>query len=243
VTDDEFFAALERDGGAFAAACAAAPRGVRIASCPDWDIDDLLWHLTEVHWFWRRVVEVRATDWRDVGELARPAAADLPAMYRDGLASVVAVLRATDPATAVWTWSKQHDVAFIVRRMAHETAVHRWDADLAAAADGARPTIDAALASDGIDEFLEHFLRPREGARLTGSVHLHCGDVAGEWLVVPDADGAPVVTREHAKGDAAMRGTASDLLLALWRRIPLDDVEVIGDRAAAESLVTYTSLE
>ena len=39
-----------------------------------------------------------------------------------------------------------------------------------------------------------------------------------------------------------MRGSAADLLLVLWRRLPLDAVEVIGDRATAERLVARTDL-
>ena len=74
------------------------------------------------------------------------------------------------------------------------------------------------------------------------SVHLHCTDVAGEWLVVDDGAGGYVVTREHAKGDAAIRGTAHDLLMVLWRRLPLDAVEVIGDRAVAERFVARSDL-
>jgi predicted lipid carrier protein YhbT len=75
-----------------------------------------------------------------------------------------------------------------------------------------------------------------------GSVHLHCTDVAGEWTVRPVADGFETA-REHAKGDAAMRGTASDLLLALWRRIPVSALDVVGDGAVAERFVTATRLE
>jgi hypothetical protein len=81
-----------------------------------------------------------------------------------------------------------------------------------------------------------------DGTNLPGSVHIHCTDVAGEWTTRPDGDRI-VTTREHAKGDAAMRGGASDLLLALWRRVPLDAVDVVGDRAVAEAFVAWTRLE
>jgi predicted lipid carrier protein YhbT len=40
-----------------------------------------------------------------------------------------------------------------------------------------------------------------------------------------------VVTREHAKGDVAARGTASDLLLFLYGRIDADGLDVFGDAA------------
>ncbi len=41
-----------------------------------------------------------------------------------------------------------------------------------------------------------------------------------------------VVEPGHAKGDAAVRGPAADLLLWLWGRRPLDGFEVFGDRSA-----------
>ena len=34
-----------------------------------------------------------------------------------------------------------------------------------------------------------------------------------------------------------MRGRAQDLLLALWRRVPLDALEVFGDRAVADAYI------
>jgi uncharacterized protein (TIGR03083 family) len=121
--------------------------------------------------------------------------------------------------------------------MAHETAVHAWDAHCAA---GVESQIPAALASDGIDEFVFVMLdNVREGERaLSGSVHLHCTDVDGEWLIVPSSDGALQVTREHAKGACAIRGTAHELLMALWRRVPMSAIEVIGDTAVAQQFLS-----
>lgn len=239
----EYLAALERDGRAFATSIERAPNGSKVASCPEWDLDDLLWHLTEVHWFWRQIVETKAADPRGVGDLPRPDSSELPALYERELGALLAALRSADPATPVWTWAKRKDIGFVIRRMAQETAVHRWDADLAAKGRGKRPVIEPQLASDGIDEFLDEFVNdPREDAKVDGTVHVHCTDVAGEWLVTPTAEGL-VTTREHAKGDAAIRGCASDLLLVLWRRTPLTAVEVIGDQSVAEQLVAYANLE
>jgi uncharacterized protein (TIGR03083 family) len=235
-------AAIERDGTAFLASCSRIPGGERILSCPEWDADDLLWHLAEVHHFWRRIVELEAQTYDAVAGLVRPAAAELPELYHRNLEALLSVLRTADPEAAVWTWASQMDVRFIVRRLAQETAMHRWDADATAGAAGSKPALDASLASDGIDEFLEHFIdRPAGGARLVGSVHIHCTDVAGEWLTVSTEAGLRT-TREHAKGDAAIRGTASDLLLALWRRIPSSELEIIGNRDVAEQLLAYAQL-
>ncbi len=101
------------------------------------------------------------------------------------------------------------------------------------------------LGSDGIDEFLAHMVSDvvADAPELGGSVHLHCTDVPGEWMVRPTAGGGLNVIREHAKGDAAMRGTSSDLLLVLWRRQGLATIEVIGDAEVAARFVARTSLD
>jgi hypothetical protein len=40
-----------------------------------------------------------------------------------------------------------------------------------------------------------------------------------------------VVERRHEKGDVAARGSASDLDLFVWGRIPRDTFDVFGDAA------------
>src|SRR5262249_16874975 len=96
--------------------------------------------------------------------------------------------------------------------------------------------LDAKLAADGVDELLG-LVAHRKGSRSsdTASVHLHCTDVEGEWLVRMEP-GAMIVDRVHAKGDAALRGAASDLDLFVWGRIAATPLEVIGDVAAVDRL-------
>ncbi len=74
-----------------------------------------------------------------------------------------------------------------------------------------------------------------------GSVHLHCTDVVGEWTVRPNVSGGWDVAREHAKGDAAVRGAAAQILAVLLGHATLDSVDVLGERTAAEHLLTQTS--
>lgn len=238
----DFLAALERDGAAFADAIEAAGLGVPVAACPGWTSADLCWHLAEVHHFWRIIVGDHRDTWEGYEQPARPADGDLVAFYREGLAATLAVLSAADPEQTNWTWSNDHSAGFVIRRMAHETAVHNWDAQQAAGRDVA---FDAALASDGIDEFLTHMLGDgaADAQPVSGSVHLHCTDVAGEWTLRPSDVHGFDVTREHAKGDAAIRGAASDILLALWRRRGLETVDVIGDAAVAARFVAFASLD
>jgi uncharacterized protein (TIGR03083 family) len=237
---DEYLAVIRRDGEALLAAAQQVP-GARVRGCPEWDTGDLVWHIGAVHNFWGTVVDRRLTDPSGYEPPTRPEPAALVAFAREQLEFVSHVLEATDPATEVFTWTPDHTAGWVTRRMAHETIMHRWDAEDAAGIDA---TIDAALASDGVDEFLSYFLRDDAGDTSAGaaSVHLHATDTPGEW-VVRFGDGVPVVTREHAKGDAAVRGPAADLLLALWHRVPLDRLEVIGDEPAAARFFARSSRE
>ncbi len=238
----DFLAATARDGAAFADAIEAAGLSAPVAACPGWTTADLMWHLAEVHHFWRTIVGDRRDTWEGYEQPQRPSDQDLPAFYRAGLAETLAVLAAADPLQTNWTWSNDHSAAFVIRRMAHETAVHSWDAQQTAGTDAG---IDPSLASDGIDEFLTHMLGDgsSEAEPVGGSVHLHCTDVAGEWTLRPSEVHGFDVTREHAKGDAAIRGAASDVLLALWRRRELSTVDVIGDAAVAKRFVAHASLD
>ena len=114
--------------------------------------------------------------------------------------------------------------------------MHRWDAYDAIGTDS---IIDPAVASDGIDEFLSLML-PRFTSRDNrslppSSLHVHCTDTRGEWLV-SSAGNELQVRREHAKGDAALRGTAQALLLSLWgRRQRSPAIDVVGNPLVVEA--------
>lgn len=232
---------LWRDGLALADAAARVGLDTPVASCPGWTVADLVWHTGEVHEFWRSVVAERWEDPSAYVEPDRPADDELVPWFRTGVQRTVEVLAAADPTEPVWTWAPRgNSAAWVVRRMAHETAVHRWDAD--------GEPLDPELAVDGVAEFLEHVTgRPVEGAApLGGTVHLHATDAEGEWLVSePSPDGPLAFAVQHAKGDAAVRATASDLVLLLWRRVPLDDAarfEVFGEPEVARRLVARHDL-
>ena len=236
-------AAIGRDADGLRRAARSADPGVEIEACPGWTPVDLVWHVAEVHHFWGGVVIDRPAERPTGDEPKRPDSDDeVFAVAEESAARLVDALETTDAATPVWTWSDDHSVAFVARRMAQETAVHRWDAEHAAGNDH---HIDAELAADGIDEFLYRHLEwtGAEGRPFEHSVHLHCSDVAGEWVARPGTGDQADVTREHAKGDAAIRGAAHDLLLVLWRRAPLSCVDVVGDPEVAERFVALSDLD
>jgi len=233
---------LARESAALADWAATAGPAADVPTCPGWTVTDLLRHAAGGDNWARLIVETGSREGVPAELPADAPTGDaLVALYRDSADALVRTLTDADPAASVWTFSPvDRTTMFWVRRRAHETTVHRVDAQAAA---GAVDPIDPAFASDGIDEYLMMFA-PRFGqglARLEGSIHLHCTDVEGEWLIVPNPAGDPreqiVVTREHAKGDVAARGRAEDLLLHLWGRRDASALELFGDAALLECFV------
>lgn len=237
---------IRQDGELFYATAADADSKLGVPCCPDWNIDDLVWHLGQVHGFWAADIERRATapEKVEANKPKRPAKyPELVEWGRTQLERLLQALEATPDDVAVWTWAmheSDQNVGFIRRHQVQETAVHRWDMQ-SAASDRQPDPIDAEAAADGIDEFLTVSLPfgVTPSKPLSGSVHLHCTDVAGEWFIEPEGK----VDRAHAKGDVAVRGTASDLLLALYERIPIESLDVIGDESVARLLVEHVDTE
>ena len=200
--------------------------------CPDWTVADLCSHVGRLHRWAAEIVAARpAAATRRAANFETPEGAALLDYAEQGYGPLVDVLARADGDEPCWTWIAQQNVYFWARRQANELAVHRWDAQSAA---GTTEPIERDLAVDGIQELFD-ILPFRPGGPPTGngeSIHLHCtdgdDDHGGEWLVHLTADG-PTVVNEHAKADVAARGSASDLLLMMWGRIPVDAVEVFGD--------------
>lgn len=231
---------------ALVAATGIDPTGLQreVPGCPGWTAEALITHLgTVLH----RVSEGITTG--SAPQTAPPTAPSgdpiqLQKWFDTQAERVLHVLASTDPEATVWQpFPAAPLVAVWQRRLTHETMVHLWD--LCAAIDK-EPVVDQAaglmLASDGIDEFFEVVL-PRVASAAgfvapEGSLHVHCTDVHGEWWLQFETDGALTLRREHAKGDAAVKGPAASILLTLWNRpLPAGWVapEVIGSAAVADA--------
>lgn len=237
----EYVRVIEEQGKALADA-ARASLDAPVRACGPWRIADVLWHVGEVHRFWTAMALSASADRVVTEKDERPEEMDMIRWYEAGVTRLHEALATLSPEQQCWTWAGPQNIAWLARRMAHETTVHAWDAGWAA---GLRPRIAPELASDGIDEFL-FVMTPlvREGQPIVGgSVHVHCTDVVGEWLVTPGDGLEMAVTREHKKGSVALRGAASDLYLVLWRRLPVDVVEVIGDVSVAERFLMRADLD
>ncbi len=210
-----------------------------VPTCPDWTAADLARHQGRVFYWISTIVETKAQEYIDRTPFEDEAeGADDPlAFVERGAEHALAVLGAADPETPVWNWidGGPGPARFWFRRMAHETVVHRADAEAAATGRIGTSRVDPAeLAADGIDEFLDFLDMRSRGGRtppLSGSYHFHTTDVPGEWVVVFDGD-AVTIRREHAKADVAVRGPASDLELFLYSRRGSEGLDTFGDPAA-----------
>jgi uncharacterized protein (TIGR03083 family) len=216
-----------------------------VPSCPGWTIGDLVWHVGEVHRFWNQIAARQLLDPEEIEEGERPPEDELLAWYGEGLAELLATLGAADPAEPVWSWASASPVetSWIHRRMAQETAVHRWDAQDATGEDA---PIAADIAADGIDEFLTWFLDADELAEGAETVGLEATDAGATWIARVAGGELTVRSADRASAlgpvEARARGTASDLLLLLWRRVRLDALDVSGDPAALARFIRRAAL-
>ena len=150
----DYLAHLRAESDRFLATLHGADPVARVPSCPDWDADDLLWHLGEVQEFWGLVVEGRLQEPPLDQKSSRPdSRAGLLEFFEAQTERLERVLRDADPAEAVWMWSNDRTVGYVRRRQAHEALIHRVDAELTA---GTTVTpLDPDLASDGVLELLD----------------------------------------------------------------------------------------
>jgi uncharacterized protein (TIGR03083 family) len=234
LTFDHYLDDLRANAERLADAAAQAGLDAPVPTCPDWNVEALVRHAA-------RPLQWAAANVEAGGEMVQPTelerapkGADALPWFRAAADRCRATLAAAGPDAPAWTWGGGDDhAAFWARRMAQEMAIHRYDAE---AATGDRRPIDGELAVDGIDELLSLMAFHPAGAAAAGdgeTIHLHCTDRDGEWLVRRGAEGL-TVTREHAKGDVAARGSASDLLLVLQSRLPVTAVECFGDASVVE---------
>jgi uncharacterized protein (TIGR03083 family) len=225
----DYVASIRADATALADTAAAAGLETRVPSCPEWSVMDLLSHVGRIHRWVARLVGQQATErgahW---SETEPPGDRDIVEWFTEGASLLAGALDDAGPDATVWSWTPDATSGFWARRQAQETSIHRYDAQLAA---GRSQPLDGALAADGIDELFDviPYWPKQPHPRGDGeTVHLHCTDRDGEWLVHLVADSIHV-KREHAKGDVAARGTASDLLLFLYGRAGTDALKVFGD--------------
>lgn len=251
MTIAEHIAVVSAEGQRFAAAARRGEMDAPVPSCPGWSVRDLVRHLGEIHLWAAANVALRpgaTLELDDRSELAVswpelavfwPADDDLIDWYLDTNANLVRVLEAAPPDVDALTFlPAPSPLAMWARRQAHETSIHRFDAE---SATGATTAFDATLAADGVDEllygFYESVTRPRERGILVDRdhlIHVHADDTDDHWFmtIAPLAISA---SRAGGRADLTVTAAASDLYTVLWNRGDDAAVTMLGDRTLLET--------
>jgi len=204
-----------------------------VPACPDWTTAELVRHLGSVH---RWAAAIVLSGQRIPEEPAARATEPLDEWYAGTATALIAALQAVDPDEPTPNFAGIDEVAaFWPRRQLHETCVHR--VDLAQALDLPEIVwdVDPQVATDGISEAIRVFGRrmTQRGRRphVHAPIRLVATDVERSWIVAPDEDdpaGPPRLVQREVDVEGEAVGTATDLYLALWGRVPASAVAPVG---------------
>ncbi len=231
-----YIEAVRREGLSLLAAADQADLDSAVPSCPGWTLRGLLAHIGYVHrWATRYVAEgiERQVDRYTEPEVLANAPSDdvLRKWVAEGHAALLRALQDAPADLRCWTiLPGRPPREFWARRQAHETAVHRVDAQLCSG--GPAATVRPDLAVDGVHEMLFGFFAPPDGAEEPAgpswTLKIEATDDAASWVMRVYADHVRPGTDDEPV-DVVVRGTISDLYLLLWNRRSLADVETSGD--------------
>ncbi|MET7573253.1 maleylpyruvate isomerase N-terminal domain-containing protein [Streptomyces sp. NPDC005492] len=237
---------------AFRAAVASAPGlDAKVPTCPEWTLRDLVLHLGGVHRRWAAIVTTGAAETPPVGKTAEFASTApeereaLLAWSAESTEQLLGALRESGPDRGCWTWwdgsQSPHTSGAVARHQVQEATVHTYDAQITA---GAPQPLPAEAALDGVEEFLFTCCATTTSAwpHEPAVVEYHATE-GRSWRVTLSADGArsiPLsVPGTTPAADASARGTAGELVLALYDRIPMDSLHVDGDRRLFDQLQAW----
>ena len=211
----EYIAALRDEGVLLAWAAGQAGPDAPVPACPGWRVRDLVRHTGSVHrWATGYVACQRETPVPEPSEEEMIRSGpdgdhDLLGWFADGHERLVTALEHADPGMTCWTFlPAPSPLAFWARRQAHETAIHRVDAQLAAGvaspgSPGSPGDFAPGLAVDGIDELVMGFGRRRSKRGLRAD--------PPSWLAVHARPGPRhPASDDPASDDPASDGPASD---------------------------------
>ena len=251
MTVAEHVRVVAAEGQRFADAARCGPWEAPVAGCPGWNLRDLVRHLSEIHlWAAANVAQRPGAklDLDDRDDLIEPwpelavfwpADDELIDHYLRTNANLVRVLESAPPDLDAPTFLPAPSaLAMWARRQAHETSIHRVDAE---SATGTPSGFDPAFAADGVSELLYGFydgVRRPAGREFPverdGTMHVHAQDTDDHWYLTI---GRRSITRPTAGApiDLTVTGTASDLYLALWNRGDDSTISAAGDRGVLDA--------
>jgi uncharacterized protein (TIGR03083 family) len=254
LTGVDFAGAFLDENRAFAELFQDVDESTPVPTCPGWTLRQLFRHVGRGDRWAAQIVRERLDSYLDPrsveGGKPPPDPAGAIAWLHGGAQRLIDAVELTGVETPVWTFLGARAANWWVRRRLHEVAVHRADAAIALGSDF---TLEPEVAADGITEWLERVAIQAggEGTPLPleegDTLHLHATDPGlgedGEWTIAVE-QGQIAWSHRHGKGSAALRGGATELLLAILRRRPLAEtgVELFGDDAVWERWLAGTPL-
>ncbi|OKJ13671.1 maleylpyruvate isomerase family mycothiol-dependent enzyme [Kitasatospora sp. CB01950] len=245
---------IDERSTAFRAEVAAAPDlDAPVPTCPGWTLFDLVKHLGGGDRFWAAVVGAGPADGPPAEAVAARAALEVPQERAALLAWLAAstelllsALREAGPEAGCWTWwpVSQSPVTAggVARHRVQETAMHTYDVQVSAGAPQALP-LDVAL--DGVEEFLFTVCAtPAAWPHKPTAFDFHATE-GRSWRLTVDGDGArttripaPTATpgEDADAAGASVHGTASELVIYMYDRIPANSLRVDGDAGLLDLL-------
>ncbi|WP_435175661.1 maleylpyruvate isomerase family mycothiol-dependent enzyme [Actinacidiphila sp. bgisy145] len=246
-------------------AAEAADARARVPGCPDWTVHDLVAHVGQVQRFWAAAVTAGpATRPPDPHPDPTTDPSSDPASAKDGAllppgelsawsaratAALLDALRAAGPDRECWTWwaapGRPATAGTVARHQVQEAAVHARDAQDAA---GAPEPLPPALALDAVDELLQVGFGTMDGWPHAPARVALVSTEGPAWTLILDATGASAVRVGPGDGpapDACLTGSAGELLLCLYRRVPWNSgtLRVSGDPAPVRQLAVWSPLD
>jgi len=231
----QHIAALDSDGRLLLDAARASGLDASVPTCPSWRVRDLLAHVHYVHRWATAYVADALTEMvpePEETELLAGAPPDdaLLASVQEGHLALIRALADAPADVRCWTFlPAPSPLAMWARRQAHETAIHRVDAELAA---GRSPTaFDPGFAADGVDELLFGFLGraqpPTKEKAVLGTIGLEASDGPERWSLRLMTDRVET-TRAITGCELRVRATAADIYVLLWNRPPSSEPDMTG---------------
>jgi uncharacterized protein (TIGR03083 family) len=250
----ELLSLIDERSTAFLAAVASAPSlDVPVPTCPGWTLFDLAQH---VGMGWRKAAAIVAAGpadtppatsaWDDGANAPREREA-LQAWLTESVEQLANTLRGAGPDRGCWTWwgdsqSPQTSGA-VARHQVQEVAVHTYDAQHTL---GAPQPLPDEIALDGVEEFEFTCCATTVAWPHEPAVVDYYATEGRSWRLLLSRDGARVAglpasaTGEAPEPvDASAQGSANDLVLVFYGRIPLDSLKLEGDRRIFDQLIAW----
>ncbi|MEF9913265.1 maleylpyruvate isomerase family mycothiol-dependent enzyme [Streptomyces sp. NBC_01696] len=245
---------IDERSAAFRAAVAAAPSlDAQVPTCPGWTLFDLVQHLGGGDRFWALIVGAGPSEAPPAEATALRATVAAPreceallAWSAESTQQLLSALREAGPDRGCWTWwgtsQSPQKSGGVARQRVQETAVHTYDAQLVL---GAPQPLPVEVALDGVEEFLFTCNATTSAWPHEPTAFDYHATEGRSWRLTVDGDGArptriPVPgTTPATTAGASAQGTAGELVLALYGRIPVDSLKLDGDRRLFDQLIAW----